>query len=231
MSEIWRSSEELATVVGTPPPSEAVRLFALRQVLLGGLMMPGFTVDRRWVQAVRPSEDGIALLPEIGDECAGRSFSDEEAHFILFRMFYDLGLLVSVDDSDADLTTELIHDALTKQHLKIPHRFGRRLYDRFNDKFRTTRTDHLMYPSACELLEGQAQGVYQMGYAVTGPFGLLNSASGRYTRPSLHVPLWHCSDTGCEALHRVRLLDNPEGYAGRSRKAAPISKAKARSSL
>ena len=53
-----------------------------------------------------------------------------------------------------------------------------------------------------------------MGYAVTGPLGLLNSATGRYSPPSLHVPLWHCSDTGCKALHRVRLLDSPEGYAG-----------------
>ena len=120
MSDIWRSSEELATVVGMPPPAEAVRLFALRQVLLGGLMMPSFTVDRRWVQAIQPSEDGFALLPEIGQECTGRSFSDAEAHFILFRMFYDLGLLVSVDDSDAELASELIHDALTKQHLRIP---------------------------------------------------------------------------------------------------------------
>ena len=201
-------------MLGTPPPAEAVRLFALRQVLLGGLMMPSFAVDRRWVQAIQPSEDGLALLDKIGAGGAGRSFSDAEAHFILFRMFYDLDLLVSVDDSDAELASELIHDALTKQHLKIPHRFGRKLYDRFNDDFRTTRTDHLMYPFACELLDGQAQGVCQMGYAVTGPLGLLSSASGRYTPPSLRVPLWHCSDTGCEALHRVRLLDNPEGYAG-----------------
>ena len=209
----WLSSEEISVALGSSPPSQLVRAYALRRILLGGLMAPRFIIDHRWAEAIKPTPDGreiIDLLKSIGEEWG----TENETAFTLFRMFYDIELLVDYKTSDIDLARELVSNCIADGTLILPHRFGRILYDRFNDEFRTSRTDHLRYETACELLDGQSQGVYQMGFIVTGPYGLLESASGRYAPPSLRVPLWHCSDTGCKALHSVQLLEYDQGCAG-----------------
>ena len=213
MSGKWLSSEEVSIALGSSPPSKLVRAHALRRVLLGGLMTPIFVIDHRWADAIQPTSDGIEMLELL--ETMGEEWGTEsESAFVLFRIFYDIDLLVDHKASDIDLARELISNSIADRTLILPHRFGRILYDRFNDIFRTSRTDHLKYETACELLDGQFQGVYQMGTIVTGPYGLLESASGRYSPPSLKVPLWHCSDTGCSALHSVRLLEYDQGCAG-----------------
>ena len=213
MSGKWLSSEEVSIALGSSPPPQLVRANVLRKILLGGLMTPRFIIDHRWAEAIKPTPDGIEildLLKAMDEECE----TESEMAFILFRMFYDIELLVDYGTSNIDLARELISNCIADGTLILPNRFGRILYDRFNDKFRTSRTDHLRYETACELLDGQYQGVYQVGSIVTGPYGLLESASGRYSPPSLKVPLWHCSDTGCKALHGVRLLEYEQGYAG-----------------
>ena len=83
--------------------------------------------------------------------------TESETAFTLFRMFYDIELLVDYETSDIDLARELVSNRIADGTLILPHRFGRTLYDRFNDEFRTSRTDHLRYGTACELLDGQSQ--------------------------------------------------------------------------
>ena len=213
MNGKWLSSEEVSAALGSPPPSQLVRAYALRGILLGGLMTPRFIIDHRWAEAIKPTPNGreiLDLLKSMGEEWG----TESKTAFTLFRIFYDIELLVDYKTSDIDLVRELVSNCIADETLILPHRFGRTLYDRFNDEFRTSRTDHLRYETACELLDGQSQGVYQLGSIVTGPYGLLESASGRYSPPSLKVPLWHCSDTGCKALHSVRLLEHDQGCAG-----------------
>lgn len=45
-----------------------------------------------------------------------------------------------------------------------------------------------------------------MGSLLTGPLGVLRSAESRFFPPSLRLPLWHCSDTGCRSPHNVLLM-------------------------
>jgi hypothetical protein len=82
---------------------------------------------------------------------------------------------------------------------------GRELYDKFNDEFSTNRADHLEPPDVLRLLYGTPVGIFQLGELVTGPLGILESSQVRWTPPTQSAPLWHCSDTGCNALHSVWL--------------------------
>ena len=134
MSDKWLSSEEVSIKLGSSPPSKLVRAHALRRILLGGLMTPSFAIDNRWAEAIKPTSDGIEILDLL--ETMGEEWGTEsETAFFLFRMFYDIGLLVDHKTSDIALARELIGNSIADGTLILPHRFGRILYDRFNDFF------------------------------------------------------------------------------------------------
>ena len=99
------------------------------------------------------------------------------------------------------MNTEII-----EKRIRLPYRFGRLLYDRFNDTYDGTRTSHLAAQDVAALLDDTPQGVYQIGFLTSGPLGLIRSEQGRLLPPELNLPLWHCSDTGCGATHTVSLL-------------------------
>lgn len=43
-----------------------------------------------------------------------------------------------------------------------------------------------------------------MGTFLSGPLGFLESGEHRDVPPTLHLPLWHCSDPGCRTLHLMK---------------------------
>lgn len=52
---------------------------------------------------------------------------------------------------------------------------------------------------------GTPAGVFQAGHYISGPLGLIRSRATRYVPPTRTLQLWHCSDTGCGAVHDVFL--------------------------
>jgi len=120
-------------------------------------MTPEFAVDRRWADAVQSSEAGWEVLRWL-DGRQEEIEPEELRAFVLFRLFYYLDILIDCDASDWDLIPRLTHESVNSCRLLLPHRFGRRLYDRFNDDFKTNRTDHLLYETAFTLLHGQPRG-------------------------------------------------------------------------
>jgi hypothetical protein len=137
---------------------------------------------------------------------AGESFGLPELHFALFCKFFHHELLINPSATDLDAILVHVSTQARTKLLHWPYRFGRELYDKFNDQFTDqNRTDHLLAEHASLLLAGTSQGVYQLYDLVCGPLGLLRSHEYRHLPPTLQVPLWHCSDTGCSALHNVGL--------------------------
>jgi hypothetical protein len=74
------------------------------------------------------------------------------------------------------------------------------------------RPEHLNPREVKELLDGTPSGLYQLGTLLSGPLGFVDSHERRYIPPSLALPLWHCSDTGCLSKHSVE-LDPPADIA------------------
>jgi hypothetical protein len=183
-----------------------VEFYALRKFLVSGFLCPGFEVAEEWAGAVSLSASGEAALDIVGEFARG-SLAEHEVAFQMFRLFYHLDVLIDPEGSDFEVIRHLINQNIVDRVLLLPHRFGRELYDRFNDEFFSNRTDHLMPDDALRLIDGQPQGVYQMGRLLSGPLGILECETPRIVPPTLRVALWHCSDTGCNALHSVRLLN------------------------
>ncbi len=124
----------------------------------------------------------------------------------LFTKFFHHDLFFDYQESDSTKIREILGRELLQERVRLPHRFGRSLYDRFNDTYIDTRTDHLMSEDVQRLLQGSPIGVYQLGRLVSGPLGIIESEDSRFVPPILELPLWHCSDTGCNALHDVTFV-------------------------
>jgi hypothetical protein len=155
----------------------------------------------------------LLVLTSAGEQALAELDHLRKAHgerilyWILFRKFYHHDLFFDWKASDLDRLTSLLSEEVRIGKLRFPYRFGRLLYDRFNDTYSGSRTDHLTYQETRDLLEGTPQGVYQIAELLIGPLGALSSFEARYKPCVSSLSLWHCSDTGCQALHDVGCED------------------------
>src|SRR3990172_4569599 len=111
-----------------------------------------------------------------------------------FCLFFHHDLFVDCAKCDLKALGELVNAELLSGSLRLPHQFGRLLYDKFNDSYSGDRTDHLLPNEALDLVHDTAQGVYQVGRFVSGPLGLIEATCARYVPPTRSLMLWHCSD-------------------------------------
>lgn len=203
----WKSIAETRPLINTLDRDRITRLFGLRTILENVVLPADYVVDEAWEHVVVLSESATAFL-----ETHPRLTEDYSAAVLSLAFFVDLyhhDLWIDVHRTDHDAVKGLVDGEVRSGRLRLPYRFGRLLYDRFNDSPPGDRLEHLDHKEADALLAGTPQGVYQVGYYVTGPLGIVSSAALRYTPPSLFLPLWHCSDTGCRALHYVYLMPPP----------------------
>jgi len=178
-----------------------------------------YALSRFWRDAVYPetyesSTDWpkILVLSDYGHsiwdliESVQEVGSESEVLFVLFRIFAYHHILFDPKSSNIDAVEGVLRSELQEEKILLPVRFGRLLYDRFNDNYDGERTEHLVTKEVKDLLAGTPKGVYQLDKYLTGPLGLLCSRESRYLPHSLHLSLWHCSDTGCFASHEVAFL-------------------------
>jgi hypothetical protein len=195
---MWRSYEEMREALSQRPDLDSLKqAFCLSTIAQRAVYPESFEPDTHWATVVVPSTEGESLLKAIGDSDLSR--------LALFGLFYHHDSLIDPVASDLSGIRQLIEDSILTGNILLPHITGRELYDKFNDEFSTNRTDHLDPPDVMRLLEGTPVGVFQVGALVTGPLGILESSEMRWIPPTAAPPLWHCSDTGCNALHRVWL--------------------------
>lgn len=200
----WLSAEETGARIAALTDGE--RLFSAYALSLftdRALYCADFVPDEAWADAVVPSSSGRAFLKGVSD--AGLQFSRHVELFALFRLFYHRELLIDHGATDTDRIRALLQQAHDAAQARWPYVFGNRLYHKFNDGYDGNRTDSLDATDADQLLENTPQGVFQLGRLLSGPLGFLESSEQRTTPPTLEIPLWHCSDPGCQAPHFVRL--------------------------
>ncbi|MBC6608905.1 hypothetical protein H8B13_18940 [Hymenobacter sp. BT188] len=179
------------------------KFYNLREIINQSIFPQDYEANPAYARYLVKSEHAQEILDsnsEIEDE-----FSASDVVLGLMDFFYFNDLLIDINTSDIDEVIRLFSEEIRSNKVKLPHRFGRELYDKFNDNFNNDRTEFLEYDDVVKLLDSTEQGIYQVGNLVTGPFGIIESLEVRYLPPSLKLPLWHCSDTGCTALHSVQL--------------------------
>ncbi len=202
---MWKSSRETESIVESYNDLDKLeRLFGLRMFWAGSTYTPDYSADEKWVNILGLTNEGEKIVKEL--KPIQQKFSASDFYMALFLKFYHHNLFFSWTASDIVAITSLFEEELLHGKILLSYRWGRLLYDKFNNMRAFDRTDHLPPNDAINFLKDTPIGVYQCGFLVSGPLGLLESLEPRHYPPSQSLPLWHCSDTGCMASHNVVLL-------------------------
>lgn len=202
----WRPVTEIQSELEESDEISFIRLAAsLRAFFNGSIFAPDYEADVQWSNFVKLTPAGQIAFEMIEKEVVSDP-RDADLKMGLFCLFYHHELLIDCANSDLKGILELLQRELMSQRLQLPHRFGRLLYDKFNDEYQGNRTDHILAEEAWDLLTGTSVGVYQVGYLVSGPLGIAEVGHLRYVPPVRNLQLWHCSAPGCESVHNVDLI-------------------------
>jgi len=213
---MWKNSvqigQELADELSDAQLDRAASLFAAHMILRGSVLTEGFEPESiaPYIALSSYGRDVMAPLADI-------TSADEERDALLCALysFYHRDFLLNVEGCDTSGLIEALSQEIRRGNLLLPARFGRELYDKFNDRFvgrAKGRASHLDHEDSVDLFFGSPQGNYQIGTYVLGPLGIHKVPHRRLIAPDRRVPLWHCSDTGCNALHRVELGSFPHSF-------------------
>jgi hypothetical protein len=210
MSEIeavWRNSTTLRAEIDPWASDEIEHLLELShlsQICSSILWSDDQLITDEICESITLSDHARKILAEVPDL---QNFPGKTATLAFFISFYHLDIFIDINKSSATEIADVLSKHLSSGRIKIASRFGRRLYDKYNKDFNLPRADHLSVESTALLLRDTEQGVYQYGYNITGPLGILQSQEARRVRGSRKVPLWHCDNIGCNHLHEVALSD------------------------
>jgi hypothetical protein len=208
---MWKSLPELESYVhGLDEINRLADVHALSTFWRNAVCPQNYSADPDWPKILSLSPEGQRIFEEQKESIA-RQGEVADWFLAMFGILAHHEFLIDWKRSNASAIALLLERELLAEKIRLPFRYGRVLYDRFNDVYHSNRTEHLLADDARQLLEGTPQGVYQLNRYVSGPLGILEANEPRWIRPSLTLPLWHCSDTGCTALHQVRLVPAKTG--------------------
>lgn len=205
---MWKSSVEIKEILKNTGGIEKLEQLYSLSVFWGNAIYPeSYLADKRWSSLLKKTPYGETIINDIIKDHS----EEEEADFYLalFAKFSHHDFIFDHNTSDIPGIRDLLEQEVLTEKIRYPYRFGRCLYDRFNNLFQTERVEHLLSEDAIRLLEGTPKGVYQVGNLTIGPLGLIDSLEPRIIYPSKQLPLWHCADTGCNAIHHVTLVNPP----------------------
>lgn len=204
----WKSLPEVEQFIDSSGRRDRVEAAYNLRVFAANAVYPiGYNVPPAIVEAIAPTRVGHSYLQLL--QRSKPEIPPETALYALFGHFFHHDFLIDLDRSDLDAVRNVLNDEMMAGRIKYPYRFGRTIYDRFNNSVRHDRTDFLEHEEVAQLLSDTPHGVYQVGTLLSGPLGFLTSQEARFLPPNLLLPLWHCSDTGCSQLHYVTLRPPP----------------------
>lgn len=199
----WRNAQQLAAEYSDPEYLAAFGAhFSLSRFLANGIVGDDYSPGGDFTEYVTLTEYGEKWAANVRQRFT--SISPSELSLALYVEFYHSDLFIDPLATNQKSVEKFLDDQVTMGKLVHPWVYGRILYDRFFDLF-PDATKTLTYDQARSLLEGTPSGVFQLQDYLVGPFGLLRSSQRRELRPMRSLPLWHCSDLSCSALHPVHL--------------------------
>ena len=205
---MWRSIAEVETILkDVSSPERLERFSALALFWEQAVFQGDYRSDDRWEEMLVPTDAGKSCMADLSE--IRKRYPSADFYLALFGQFYYHDILFDWQRSNVEEIAALLENEMLAERVRFPDLFGRGLYERFNDAQHGSKTEHLDPADAARLLDGTANGVYQLGTLVTGPLGLLESEEARFVPPTLNLPLWHCSDTGCRWPHYVELRPWP----------------------
>lgn len=201
MPEILSANQLLATYPDLEFRKKLFQLYCINDILGECIIADSYKVPQDLYQAIVLTDYGNEIYRQLRRKNVGHP----EAMLLCFLQLVHVDLLVDVEQTDRDGIIASLHRQILERLLLFPFRYGRLLYDKFADLFSSQVHSYLSLRETYQLLRDTPQGIYQTVELVTGPFGILLSASDRYIPPDRQVPLRHCEDFTCSTVHSIAL--------------------------
>jgi hypothetical protein len=187
-----------------PNPNLLVNCWAASEFLDEAFYQDSFELLDEWETCIVLTSEGLKVASELARE--GGLNCERLIAFNMFRVFFWHGLLIDHEATNFARVLAYLNNLQTVSDVRWPYVFGHVLYNKFNDTYDGNRTGFMDAEHVQELLKGTPQGVFHLGTILSGPLGFLESSERRAASPTLQLPLWHCSDPGCQSLHLVDAL-------------------------
>lgn len=175
-----------------------VELYGLVRLLGGCIISDRYKIPVSLVNAVR--------LPDLGEQVFNQLLPQNSQNTIDLKMAVFLqalcseGLLMSLA-SDPEAIRSAVAKEVRDRKILFPWIYGRELHDAWLQKW--PEVAQLDNRKTIDLLRNQPIGVFQCGYTVTGPLGVLSSEVSRALPPSGTFPGYLCSTPTCHAVHPI----------------------------
>lgn len=203
---MWRDKEALAEEFGDEEwRRRLVRLFELGELHRRCLIADDYRVPDTLNSALELTEAGQRAVqdalaqPQFAD-ARKRGMGPKEARAHCFLELFHEDLLIDVEGTNIEAIEQALDEQIKTGKIKYPLIFGRDMYDAAADMFEEAR-ENLTTTESQRLLNQVAQGIFQVGEYLVGPFGLIKSTTVRHIPPTRHVPMFHCSDPSCAVVH------------------------------
>jgi hypothetical protein len=190
-----------------------LRLYELSDFLNECVIRRNYKIPDRLNDAIHLTEYGARLVAKAGGQA--KVPPKVTRLTCLLELFY-LDFLVDPMETDVDEVAHAISDELVAGNILLPFMFGPDLYRTAATLFED-RTRSLPAAEVLRLLEGKPQGVFHFGPWLSGPLGLLKTTHHRSIPPTRRIPLQHCHDVACRAVHTTHLHSDSNAEINRRR--------------
>ncbi|WP_157574715.1 hypothetical protein [Jiangella muralis] len=194
------SRAEVEAMLSDEQREKLASLHILSYILAQSVITADYKPSDDLRNAIRPSPYGQWLL----QQSKKYDFEVREARLACLLELFHLDVLVDIETTDVQLLATAITKEIRTGRLTFAMPFGPALYRRAADLFPDERRS-LNSVDTQRLLDGQPTGVFHFGNWLGGPWGLYLHSASRRIRPTHFVPLQHCHDVSCWAVHRVML--------------------------
>lgn len=188
-------------------------LLAIVDILNHCVIESSFKVSDDLNKAIVLSEAGRKVRDQL---ITKEQVDAKDANLLCLLALVHTEPLVDITLINIDRLAEAISSYILTDRIKFPFIFGRELYDAATDLIPEERS-LLKHEDTLRLLDEKPQGVYHTGPFLLGPFGLHRVSHYRSLSPRLGIPLQHCADLSCSAVHTVRLSTSQDASINKSR--------------
>jgi hypothetical protein len=190
-------------------------LLAIVDLLSHCVIEANFKVSDELNRALILSDAGRKVRDQL---ITKESVDAKDANLLCLLGLVHVDPLLDIEKIDVDRIIEALSAYVLEKRIKFPLVFGRALYDGATALIPEERPV-VKHEDTLRLLEGKPSGVFHTGPFLVGPFGISRVSHRRSLAPRLSVPIQHCADLSCAAVHSVRLTTSYDASINKTRSA------------
>ncbi len=178
MTQEWLPETKILQQLSEDSNAEQVaRMFCLSEYYERLVFSAEYEASETLRELIVPTKCGKQLVSTC---CKQHGVKEPDALLALFGHFCHHEILIDSESSDLDGIRQILDDELGQDLVRIPYIWGRLIHDKFHTDAKFNAQENIPHQLGWELLEGAPRGVFQHGFYVSGPFGVLESTEHRW---------------------------------------------------